>query len=104
MKGFAIENRHKQEDAYDNYYVVRNYRDGILALAEACRPALNEPEALEGYGYIDGKFAAFDAYGPTSVRKFVEETDVLHERTPEQWQRDAFSVVDQWLRLLGLRE
>jgi hypothetical protein len=104
MKGFASENRHKQKDAYDRYYVVRNYRDSISALAEACRPVLNEPEGLEGYGYIDGKFAAFDAYGPTSVRKFVEETDVLQERTPEQWQRDAFGVVDQWLRLLGLRE
>ncbi|MFN9659810.1 MAG: hypothetical protein ACK6BC_05460 [Cyanobacteriota bacterium] len=104
MKGFAIENRHKQKDAYDIYYVVRNYRDGISALAEACRPVLNEPEGLEGYSYIDGKFAAFDAYGPTSVRKFVEETDVLQERTPEQWQRDAFGVVDRWLKELGLRE
>ena len=104
MKGFAIENRHKQKDAYEIYYFVRNYRDGILALAEVCRPGLNEAEGLEGYGYIDGKFAAYDAYSPTSVRKFVEETDVLHERTSEQWQRDAFGVVDQWLRLLVLRE
>lgn len=104
MKGFAIENRHKQKDAYDIYYVVRNYRDGITALAEACRPVLSEPEGLEGYGYINGKFAAFDAYGPASVRKFVEETDVLQERTPEQWQQDAFGVVDRWLKELGLRE
>ena len=104
MKGFAVEKRHKQKDAYDIYYVIRNYPDGIQALAEACRPVLNEPEGLEGYGYIDGKFAAFDAYGPTSVRKFVEETDVLQERTPDQWQQDAFGVVDQWLKQLGLRE
>jgi hypothetical protein len=104
MKGFAIQNRHKQKDAYDIYYVVRNYRDGIPALAEACRPVLNEPEGREGYGYIDGKFGAFDDYGPTSVRKFVEETDVLQERTPDQWQQDAFGVVDRWLKELGLRE
>jgi hypothetical protein len=86
------------------YYVIRNYRDGIPALAEACRPVLNDLEGLEGYHYISGKFTAFDDYGPTSVRKFVEETDALQERTPEQWQRDAFGVVDQWLKLLGLRE
>jgi len=103
MKGFAIQNRHKQKDAYDIYYVVRNYRDGISALAEACRPVLNEPEGRGGYGYIDGKFGAFDDYGPTSVRKFVEETDVLQERTPDQWQQDAFGVVDRWLKELGLR-
>lgn len=104
MKGFAIQNRHKQKDAYDIYYVVRNYRAGIPALAEACRPVLNEPEGREGYGYIVGKFGAFDDYGPTSVRKFVEETDVLQERTPDQWQQDAFGVVDRWLKELGLRE
>jgi hypothetical protein len=104
MKGFAIQNRHKQKDAYDIYYVVRNYRDGISALSEACRPVLSEHEGREGYGYIDGKFGAFDDYGPTSVRKFVEETDVLQERTPDQWQQDAFGVVDRWLKELGLRE
>jgi hypothetical protein len=82
MKGFAVEKRHKQKDAYDIYYVIRNYRDGIPALAEACRPVLNDLEGLEGYHYISGKFTAFDDYGPTSVRKFV----------------------DQWLKLLGLRE
>lgn len=104
MKGFAVEKRHKRKDAYDIYYVIRNYPDGIPALAQACQPVVSDPEGLEGYGYINGKFTAFDDYGPTSVRKFVEETDVLQERTPEQWQQDAFGVVDQWLKLLGLRE
>ena len=64
----------------------------------------SDPEGQEGYLYIDGKFTSFDDYGPTCVRKFVEETDVLQERSSEQWQQDAFGVVDQWLKLLGLRE
>ena len=38
MKGFALNGRHKQKDAYDIYYCVRNYPAGIEALAEACRP------------------------------------------------------------------
>ena len=104
MKGFAVQKRHKQKDSYDIYYVIRNYRDGIPALAEACRPVLKDPEGLEGYDYIGGKFTAFDDYGPTSVRKFVEESDALQDRSPDQWQQDAFGVVDQWLKLLGLRE
>ena len=29
MKGFAVEKRHKQKDAYDIYYAIRNYPDGI---------------------------------------------------------------------------
>ena len=44
-----------------------------------------------------------DGHGPTCVRQFVEKTDILGDRTPDQWQVDAFGQVDAWLRLLGLR-
>ena len=37
MKGFAIKKRHKQKDAYDIYYCIRNFPGGAEALAEACR-------------------------------------------------------------------
>lgn len=103
MKGFAITGRHKQKDAYDIYYSIRNYSDGLDALAAACRPLLDTQEGREGYGHIAGKFNAADGYGPTSVRRFVEESDKLGERTPEQWQMDAFGQVDAWLRAIGLR-
>jgi hypothetical protein len=51
------------------------------------------PEAKQGYAYIAGKFDKEDAYGPTSVRNFVEETDLLKGRTADQWQTDAFGQV-----------
>jgi hypothetical protein len=37
------------------------------------------------------------------VRRFVEDTHVLGERTPEQWQQDAFGQIDALLRAMGLR-
>jgi hypothetical protein len=104
MKGFAVNGRHKQKDAYDIYYCVRNYHDGIGALAAACRPLLSEASAKQGYGYIAEKFNGVDGYGPTSVRRFVQDTQILGDRTPEQWQQDSFGQVDAWLRALGLRE
>jgi len=104
MKGFAVHGRHKQKDAYDIYYCVRNYAGGIDALADACRPLLAEASAKQGYSYIAGKFNEVDDYGPTSVRHFVQDTQILGERTPEQWQQDAFGQVDAWLRALGLRD
>lgn len=103
MKGYAIEGRHKQKDAYDIYYCIRNYPGGIEGLAEACRPVLERKSGEAGYRLIAGKFEAPEGYGPTSVRLFVEETAVLGDRTPEQWQQDAFGQVDAWLRALGLR-
>ncbi|NEK38599.1 nucleotidyl transferase AbiEii/AbiGii toxin family protein [Rhizobium leguminosarum] len=103
MKGYALNGRHKQKDAYDIYYSIRNYPDGIEALAEACKPLLEEKSGAQGYQYIAEKFDVLDGYGATSVRKFVAETDILDGRTPEQWQQDAFGQTDAWLRALGLR-
>lgn len=34
---------------------------------------------------------------------FVEQTDILGDRTADQWQQDAFGQVDAWLRALGMR-
>ncbi|WP_454257435.1 nucleotidyl transferase AbiEii/AbiGii toxin family protein [Pseudoxanthomonas mexicana] len=103
MKGYAIEHRHKQKDAYDIYYCIRNYPGGIDALAKACRSVLEQKSGETGYHFIAGKFETPESYGPTSVRLFVKETEVLGDRTPDQWQQDAFGQVDAWLHRLGLR-
>ena len=103
MKGFALDGRLKQKDAYDIYYSIRNFPSGPHALAEACRPLLTHEDAVTGYQHIDSKFRSINSFGPVCVRRFVEESDVLQERTPDQWQQDAFGQVDAWLRALGLR-
>jgi len=102
MKGHAINNRHKQKDAYDIYYCVRNYPGGLDALAAACLPVLDHESGAAGYQHIAEKFDAFEAYGPTSVRHFVEDSQVLGDRTPDEWQQDAFGQVNAWAGLLGL--
>lgn len=103
MKGHAVRGRDKPKDAYDIYYCVRNYHGGIEALADACRPLRDHPSGEEGYRYIAEKFDEVDGYGPTCVRRFVERTKILGDRSPEQWQQDAFGQVNAWLVALGLR-
>lgn len=103
MKGYAIFNRKKRKDAYDIYYSVRNYPDGIDALVEAARPLLDVQSGLQGYCLIAEKFRNFDDFGPTSVRMFVEGSPLLGDRTADQWQQDAFGLVEAWLKGLGLR-
>ena len=100
----AIEGRYKQKDAYDIYYCVRNYPGGPEALAAACRPLLEHASGVAGFAFIAGKFDTPDGFGPTCVRRFVEDTKLLGERSPEQWQQDAFGQVDAWLRAVGLRQ
>jgi len=103
MKGYAVHNRLKQKDAYDIYYCIHNYPEGIDALAKDCLPLLNLPSGATGYGFISEKFDVVDGFGPTCVRNFVQESNILGDRTPDQWQQHAFGQVDAWLRALGLR-
>ena len=103
MKGHAMQGRYKQKDAYDVYYCIRNYPGGPEVLAEECRPVLDHASGMDGYRIIADKFDTPDGFGPTCVRRSVEETNVLGDRSAEQWQQDAFGQVDAWLRGLGLR-
>ena len=103
MKGHAIARRLKHKDAYDIYYSIRNYPDGIDALVEATRPLLGFQSARQGYCLISEKFRNVEDFGPMSVRRFVEGSYLLGDRTAEQWQQDAFGQVDAWLGGLGLR-
>ena len=103
MKGFAINSRFKRKDAYDIYYCIRHFPGGIGALVEACMPLLENEQAQTGYGHIESKFDTVDGFGPSSVRQFVENSDVIGDLTPDQWQQDAFGQVDAWLKAMGLR-
>lgn len=103
MKGHAMSGRYKQKDAYDIYYCIRNYPGGVYALAAACRPLLAHGSGERGFSSLNEEFNTIEGYGPTCVRRFVEDTRALGERTPEQWQQDAFGQVDALLRKLSLR-
>ena len=103
MKGYAIDGRLKNKDAYDIYYAVRNFPKGIDGLVEATRPLLRARSARRGYSFISEKFRDIDDFGPTSVRQFVEGSDALGDRSADQWQQDAYGQVDAWLRGIGLR-
>ena len=103
MKGFAIAKRRKRKDAYDIYYSIRNFPGGVDALVEKTKPLLEIETARTGYLHISEKFRHAKDLGPTSVRQFVEGSDVLGELTADQWQQDAFGQADVWLSGLGLR-
>lgn len=103
MKGYALDGRYKQKDAYDIYYSIRNYPGGIDALADDCRPLLDHQSGREGFAHIVEKFDNPNGYGATCVRNFVEGSDILDGRTPDEWQQDAYGQVDAWAHAMGLR-
>ena len=103
MKGRALNNRHKQKDAYDSYYCVRNFSGGPERLAAATKPLLKNKIARKGYGLIADKFRSVDDFGPTCARNFVGGSEILDGRSAEQWQMDAYGQVSAWLARLGLK-
>lgn len=64
-------------------------------------PMIEMPNGPSGWSIQ--ALLAMKGCGPTSVRKFVTETEIVGDRAPVQWQLDAFGQVDVWLRALGLR-
>ncbi|HEX2495094.1 MAG TPA: hypothetical protein VHK24_15080 [Steroidobacter sp.] len=102
MKGYALVQRDKKKDAYDIYFCIRNYQDGIDALANECAKLLDDPVAREGFENIARKFDSADAFGPQTVRLFLEGSRALGGMSPAQIQEDAFRQVRALLAALGL--
>mgnify|MGYP000876411488 FL=1 len=101
LKGYALDGRLKQKDAYDVYYCIRNYPGGTEVLAKDCQPVLQTESGLKGFRYIAGKFDRWDGFGPTCVRQFIEETRIAADWTPDQWQTDAYQQVRALLGYLA---
>ncbi len=104
MKGFALDGRDKPKDAYDIYYCVRNFPGGPIALADACRPLLNEPVARDGYSRIAAKFGAEDAFGPHTVSLFLGESGGFDNMSADQVRVDAYRQVRAWIQALGMSQ
>ena len=102
MKGYALDGRDKQKDAYDIYFSVRNYAGGPVALANECAPLLHEPIARKGFMKISAKFRSDRDYGPQSVVQFFGGGADFDGMSAEQLGVDAFRQVRAWLDALGL--
>lgn len=103
MKGYALDGRFKQKDAYDVYFSIRNFPGGIEALVNECKPLLEHESGVTGFQHIAAKFTNADDFGPTCVRNFVSDSDIMEGRSLDEWQQDAFGQVDAWARAMGLR-
>jgi len=102
LKGNALQQRRKNKDAYDVYYVIRNDPRGLDVLAEACRPLLSDPLARVAFQQITDKFATAESYGPGTVGTFLRDR-LPTGFTEAQVRTDAFRQVSAWARNLGLQ-
>lgn len=71
LKALAFDGRGENKDAYDLYYVVRNFGAGPAEVAVSLRPLLDDPEAQRAIGILRRDFVEMDGVGPMRVSAFV---------------------------------
>ena len=99
MKGFAMDGRLKEKDAWDIYYCLKYYPGGLDKLAAAFQPYMSNKLLVEGLKRVAEGFKTIDHIGPNSAADF----DNMHESDERQLRkRDAFERVHYLLSKLGL--
>ena len=71
LKALAFDSRGENKDAYDLYYVVRNFGAGIVDLAEKIRPLLRDAEAQRALAILRRDFLDPEGVGPRRVADFL---------------------------------
>lgn len=71
LKALAFDLRGENKDAYDLFYVLRNYGGGPADVAVALRPLRGTPEADEAVAILRRDFTDTDGVGPRRVAAFL---------------------------------
>lgn len=72
LKALAFDSRGENKDAYDLYYVVRNYGAGVDDVARQLRRLLeDDADAQRALTILERDFSSPDAVGPMRVAAFI---------------------------------
>jgi hypothetical protein len=75
LKALAFHARCANKDAYDLFYVVRNYGTGPADVAAKLARLLDDPDADRALAIIERDFSDPDAVGPRRVADFIVGTE-----------------------------
>jgi hypothetical protein len=89
LKALAFNARGYRKDAYDLYYVVRNYGRGVEDVAIRLRRLIREPEAAEALEILRRDFLDHGGVGPIRAAQF------LRGSTDDAIQADVVGFVTQ---------
>lgn len=95
MKAAAL-GRGKPKDAYDIYFVIKNYSGGIKRLAKEFAPFRDRNLVKDGLQKLADKFASVDHAGPVDVADFLEQDADSEEK--DRVRRDVYECVSRFLK------
>jgi predicted nucleotidyltransferase len=91
LKAFAFHIRGENKDAYDLYYLLRNYGRGVSDVSAQLRPLLPDASAVKALEYLRADFRDSESIGPRRVAEF------LYGRPDADIQADAVGFIRQLL-------
>jgi hypothetical protein len=98
LKALAFDLRGENKDAYDLYYVLRNYGAGPEDVVEHLRPLLEDESAAKAIEILRRDFLRENGVGPRRVAEFQTGGP------DEAIQADVVGFVQDLLRRLGVSE
>lgn len=94
LKALAFDSRGENKDAYDLFYVIRNYGAGIGDVVDKLRPLLDDDEATKAVEVLRRDFTDPEAVGARRVAEFVTGGP------DDEVQADVVGFVSQLLKSL----
>ncbi len=91
LKALAFHIRGENKDAYDLFYLLRNYGGGVSDVIGELRPLLLDESAVRALQYLRADFKNSESIGPRRVAEF------LFGRPDADMQADAAGFVRQLL-------
>lgn len=95
LKSLAFRSRGENKDAYDLYYVIRNYGTAIDHVASALKSLLHDSSAKEALRILEQDFGEHDGIGPRRAAEF------LTRGPDDDIQADVAGFVRQLLERCG---
>jgi hypothetical protein len=92
LKALAFRIRGENKDAYDLFYLLRNYGSGVPDVAALLRPLLSDESAQKALEYLRADFLDPEGIGPRRVSEF------LYGRADPDTQADTVGFVRQLLK------
>jgi hypothetical protein len=93
LKALAFQGRGENKDAYDLYYLVRNFGVGVEDVAASLLPLLGDAEAIQAVEVLRSDFLDHNGTGPRRV------ADFLLGRPDDEIQADVVGFIKRMLDL-----
>lgn len=77
LKALAFRGRLEPKDAYDLFYVIRNYSGGPEEIASKLKPIIQFESTRKALNFLREDFSKVESLGPREVANFIGETDNL---------------------------